>query len=76
MVIGAKRTRNEKFKGHQYMEGYDWCLESEIVYWGEGGNVEQMWEQVQQAIVDGAREVRGSLMVVERAQKIYDGMMG
>ena len=28
------------------MEGYAECLESKIVDWDEGGNIEQMWEQV------------------------------
>ena len=39
------------------MEGYLRCLESKRVGWDVCGNVEQMWEQVKQAMVDDAREV-------------------
>ena len=39
------------------MEGYAKCLEGKRAEWDEGTNVEQMWEQVKQAMVDSAREV-------------------
>ena len=43
----------------QYREGYARCLESKRLEWNEGSNVEEMWEQVKQAVIDCAREVYG-----------------
>ena len=38
------------------------------------GNVEQIWEQVKQAMVDSARVVCGSVRVGERTHRMYGGM--
>ena len=50
-------------------------LKVKRVDWDEGGNVEQMWELVKQAMVDSAREVCGSVRGWERTQIIYTRMM-
>ena len=39
----------------------------------EGRNVEQMWEQVKQAMVDSAREVCGSMRGRGKEPKEYMG---
>ena len=57
------------------MEGYAKCLESKRVDWDEGENIEQMWEQVKQAMVESAREVCGSVKVPGKNPRIYGGMM-
>ena len=63
VVNGARRIRNEKWREHQYMEGYTRCLKSKSIDWDLVGNVEQMWEQVKQVVIDSAREVCGSARV-------------
>ena len=60
-VNRARRVRREKLREHQYLEGYDRCMESKRVKWDEGGNVEQMWEQLKRSMDDSAREVSGSV---------------
>ena len=42
----TKRIRDEKFREHQYREGYARSPESKRIQWDEGRNVDQMWEQV------------------------------
>ena len=61
MVNGTRRIRSEKLREHQYMEGYATCLESKRVEWDEVRNVEKMWGQAKQAVVDSARDVCGSV---------------
>ena len=56
---GARRIRNEKLKEHQYREGYTRSIEGKTVEWN-GENFEHMWEQVEWAMVESAREVCGS----------------
>ena len=48
----ARRIRSEKLREYECMEGNGRCLESKIVEWDEGRNVEQIWEQVKRAMVD------------------------
>ena len=51
------------------MEGYAMCIESKLVEWNEDRNVEQMWEQRKQAMVDSAGDVCGSVRVGEKNPK-------
>ena len=41
------------------MEGYGRCLESKVVEWDEGRNIEEIWEPVKRAMVDNVRDVCG-----------------
>ena len=52
---GARRIRNEKLREPRYIKGYARCLGSKRVEWDEDRNVERMWEQVKQAMVNSAR---------------------
>ena len=56
-MVGTRRFRSEKLREHQYREGYAKSLEGERVEWDGHDNVEYMWEQVKQAMVESAREV-------------------
>ena len=60
-MVGARRVRSEKLREHQYKEGYARSLEGKGVEWNDNNNVEHLWEQVKQAIVESAREVCGSV---------------
>ena len=75
VVNGTRRNRSEKYRKYQYMVGYVRCLESKIVEWDEGRNVEQMWEQVKEAMVDSIREMYDSARKGEKAYKMYGGMI-
>ena len=59
-MVGATRIRSEKLREYQYGEGYARSLEAKGVEW-DGDNVKHMWEQVKQAMVEGVREVCGSV---------------
>ena len=61
VVIGARRTRSEKLREHQYREGYARFLKGKGVEWYGDDNVEHMWELVKPAMVESAREVCGSV---------------
>ena len=63
MVVGARRIRFKKLREHHYREGYARSLEGKVVEWDKDNNVEHMWEQVKQAIVESAREVCGSVRI-------------
>ena len=56
-MTGARRITNEKLREHKYIGGYARRLESKRVEWDEGRNVEHMWEQMRQALVDSASDV-------------------
>ena len=51
-MVGARRIRSEKLRKHQCREGYARSLEGKGVEWDGDGNVEHMWEQVKQAMVE------------------------
>ena len=55
---GVRRIKSEKLREPQYL--------SKRIAWNEGRNVEQMREQVKQAMVDSTREVCGSVKVGEK----------
>ena len=57
---GTRRIRSEKLRERQYSEEYARSLEGKRVEWDGENNVEHMWEQVKQAMVESAREVWGS----------------
>ena len=59
VVNGVRWTRSENFREHQCMEGYGRCLESKVVEWDEGRNIEEIWEPVKRAMVDNVRDVCG-----------------
>ena len=63
MAVGARRIRSEKLRDHQYREGYVRSPEGKELEWDGDNNVEYMWEQVKQAMVESAREVRSSVKV-------------
>ena len=75
VVVGARRTRSEKLRQHQYREGYARSLERKRVEWDGDSNVEHMWEQVKRAMFESAREICGSVRVGERTQRVCDEMM-
>ena len=60
-MVGVRRIRSEKLREHHYKEGYAKSLEGKGVEWEWDGenNVEYTWEQVNQAMVESAREVCG-----------------
>ena len=59
-VDGARRIRSKKLRKHQYREGYTRSSEGKREE-GDGDNDERMkW-----AVVKGAREVNGSVSMVE-----------
>ena len=60
---GARRITSEKLREHQYREGYVRSIEGKGVEWEGANNVEHMWEQVKQAMVESARELFGSVRV-------------
>ena len=43
-MVGARRTRSQKLREHQYREVYARSLEGKGVEWDGGNNVEHMWE--------------------------------
>ena len=55
-------------EGTLYREGYGRCLKSKGVEMGENNNVEQIWEQVKQTVVDSTRD--GSVRVREKTQRM------
>ena len=59
--LGRLEVRN---RGKIFTEKDILGLEEKIVE-GDGGNVENMWEQVKRAMVESAREVCGSVRVEE-----------
>ena len=59
----ARKIRSKKLGEHQYRKGYARPVENEGVEWDGESNIEYMWEQVKQALVDSAREVSGSVRV-------------
>ena len=63
VVAGARRSRSEKLRKHQYRKGYAGSLEGKRVEWNGDNNVEHMWEQVKRAMVESAREVCSSVRV-------------
>ena len=65
MVVGARRIRSEK----HYRERYVRSLERKGVEWDGDNNVEHIWEQVKQAMVESAREVCSSVKVEEKEPK-------
>ena len=66
VVVGARRIRSEI--EIQYREGYARLLEGKRA--GDGDdNVECMWEQVKQAMVESAREVCGLVRVKRKNPK-------
>ena len=71
VVIGARRIRSKKLRKHQYREGYTRSLEGKGVEWDGDNNIEHMWEQVKQAMVESAREVCGSVRVGGKNPKEY-----
>ena len=50
-------------KGCPCKEEYAWSIEGKGVEWDGDNNVERMWAQVKQAMVESAREVCGSVRV-------------
>ena len=44
VVVGARRIRSEKLRGHQYREGYAKSLEGKGVEWDGDNNVEHIRE--------------------------------
>ena len=70
----ARKIRSEKLREHQYIKEYVRCFVSKRVEWHNGKNIEQMWKEVKQALVDSAREVCGSVRG-GRTQTMYGGMM-
>ena len=73
--IGARRTRSEKLREHQYREGYVISLEGKGVEWDGDNNVDHVWKQVKGAMVESTREVCGSVRVGERTQRVCVGKM-
>ena len=71
VVVGGRRIKSENLKEHQYREGHARSLERKGVEWHGDNNVEHIWEQIKQAMVESAREVCGSVRqaVVERRDK-------
>ena len=69
MVVRTRKLGNEKLREHQYREGYARSLEGKRVGWDGENNVEHMWEQVERAKVENAREVCGSVRVVRSNPK-------
>ena len=61
MVVGARRTRSEELREHQYKEGYASSLEEKGIEWNN--NIEHIREQVERAMAESAREVSGSVIV-------------
>ena len=45
----------------QYKEEYASAHECKIVEWNKVSNVDQMWDQVKQVVIDSEREVCGSV---------------
>ena len=68
-MVGG-RIRSEKLREHQYREGYARSLEGKRVELDGKNNVEHMLEQVKWAMVEGAREVCGSVRVGDRTQRV------
>ena len=62
-MVGARMIRSEKLREQQYRESYARSLEGKGVEWDGDDNVENMWEQVKQAMVKSAREVCGSARI-------------
>ena len=58
----ARRIRSKKLREDQYREGYGSSLEGKRVE-GGGNNIQHMWQQVKQAMVESTREVYGSVRV-------------
>ena len=62
-MVGPRRIKSKTLREHQYREGYARSLEGKGVEWDGNNNVEHMWEQVKRAMVESAREVRGSVRI-------------
>ena len=57
VMFRARRIRSQKLREHQYREGYARSLGGKGEKWDEESNVEHMWEQVKQRMVEIAREL-------------------
>ena len=55
--------RSEKPREHQYREGYARSFKGKGLEWNADNNVDNIWEQVKQAMTESAREVCGSVRV-------------
>ena len=77
VVSGVERIRNEKLKEQQYVKGSARCLETKRVELDLGRNFEQMWEQVERAMINSVGEVLGSVRGggMEKHKKINSGMV-
>ena len=60
-MVGARRIRSKKLRGHECREGYARYLEGEGGEWNGDNNVEHMWEMEIQPMVESAREICGSV---------------
>ena len=54
VVVGARGIRSEKLRDDWYREGYVRSLQGKRLE-GDGDNVEYMWEQAKQAMVESVR---------------------
>ena len=63
VVVGARRTRSEKLREHQYRKRYARSLEGKGVECNGDNNIEHMWEQVKRTMVESEREVCGTVRV-------------
>ena len=65
----GRRIRSEKLREDNYREGYARSLERKGVKEGVENNVEHMWEQVKQGMVESARQVCGLVKIGGRKPK-------
>ena len=55
-VNGVRRNKSDMLR-EQCKEKYVRALETKIVKWNEASDIEHMWEQVKEVMVDSAREM-------------------
>ena len=55
-----EKIKNDELREQQFKEEYGRSLESNITKWDEQSNVEQIWEQLEEAVADRTREVCSS----------------
>ena len=60
---GVRRIKSEKLREHQYREEYTRSLEGKSVEWEGENNVEHIWEQVKQTMVESSREMCCSVRI-------------
>ena len=60
-MVGARRIRSEKLREYHYRERYAMSLVGKRVELDGDNNVDHMWEQMERAMVESAREVCGSV---------------